>query len=93
MSDPSCAATKTLNLQAAAWSRTSVFFHQLHRTRFRKVTNKNVFFLFFKNAKKTHVYMTSKIHPPKHWHYEFFSYFGFGSKQSIAIFSAIQNVI
>ena len=58
---------------------------------FEKLQTKTYFFTFSKTLKNT--YMTSKIHPPKHWHYEFFSYFGFGSKQSIAIFSAIQNVI
>ena len=49
------------------------------------------FFTFSKMVKNTP--MTRKIHLPKHWHYEFFSFFGFGFKQSIAIFSAIQNVI
>ena len=58
---------------------------------FEKLQTKTYFFTFSKTLKNT--YMTSKIHPPKLWHYEFFSYFGFGSKQSIAIFSAIQNVI
>ena len=58
---------------------------------FEKLQTKTYFFTVSKTLKNT--YMTSKIHPPKHWHYEFFSYFGFGSKQSIAIFSAIQNVI
>ena len=58
---------------------------------FKKLQAKTYFFTFSKTLKNT--YMTSKIHPPKHRHYEFFSYFGFGLKQSIAIFSAIQNVI
>ena len=58
---------------------------------FKKLQAKMYFFTFSKTLKNT--YMTSKIHPPKHWLYEFFSYFGFGLKQSIAIFSAIQNVI
>ena len=58
---------------------------------FEKLQTKTYFFTFSKTLKNT--YMTSKIHPPKHRHYEFFSYFGFGFKQSIAIFSAIQNVI
>ena len=58
---------------------------------FEKFQTKTYFFTFSKTLKNT--YMTSKIHPPKHRHYEFFSYFGFGLKQSIAIFSAIQNVI
>ena len=58
---------------------------------FEKLQTKTYFFTFSKTLKNT--YMTSKIHPPKHWLYEFFSYFGFGLKHSIAIFSAIQNVI
>ena len=58
---------------------------------FKKLQAKTYFFTFSKTLKNT--YMTSKIHPPKHRHYEFFSYFGFGLKQSIAIFSAIQNLI
>ena len=58
---------------------------------FKKLQAKTYFFTFSKTLKNT--YMTSKIHPPKHRHYEFFSYFGLGLKQSIAIFSAIQNVI
>ena len=58
---------------------------------FKKLQAKTYFFTFSKTLKNT--YMTSKIHPPKHRHYEFFSYFGFGLKQSIAIFSAIQNSI
>ena len=49
-----------------------------------KLQTKTYFFTFSKTLKNT--YMTSKIHPPKHRHYEFFSYFGFGLKQSIAIF-------
>ena len=57
----------------------------------RKLRAKMHFFTFSKMSKNT--YMTRKIHPPNYWHYGFSSYFGFGSKQSIAIFSAIQNVI
>ena len=58
---------------------------------FQKLQAKMYFFTFSKTLKNT--YMRSKIQHPKHWHYKFFSYFGFGSKHSIAIFSAIQNVI
>ena len=58
---------------------------------FKKLQAKTYFFTFSKTLKNT--YMTSKIHPPKHWHYEFFSYFGFGSKHSKLFFPAIQNVI
>ena len=57
----------------------------------RKLRGKIHFFTFSKTSKNT--YMTPKIHPPNYWYYEFSSYFGFGLKQSIAIFSAIQNVI
>ena len=57
----------------------------------RKLRAKMHFFNFSKMSKNT--YMTRKIHPPNYWHYGFSSYFGFGSKHSIAIFSAIQNVI
>ena len=57
----------------------------------RKLREKMHFFTFSKTSKNT--YMTRKIHPPNYWHYGFSSYFGFGLKHSIAIFSAIQNVI
>ena len=57
----------------------------------RKLRAKMHFFTFSKTSKNT--YMTPKIHLPNYWYYEFSSYFGFGLKQSIAIFSAIQNVI
>jgi len=66
-------------------------YFQVHRTCFKKVKNKNAFFTFSKTSKNA--YMTRKIHPPNCWHYGFSSYFGFGLKHSIAIFSAIQNVI
>ena len=57
----------------------------------RKLRAKIHFFTFSKTSKNT--YMTRKIHPPSYRHYGFSSYFGFGLKQSIATFSAIQNVI
>ena len=66
-------------------------YFQVHRTNVRKLRPKMHFFTFSKTSKNT--YMTWKIHPPNYRHYGFSSYFGFGLKQSIATFSAIQNVI
>ena len=74
--------------------RLQVFFAHIFKSIgpvLRKLRAKMHFFTFSKMSKNT--YMTRKIHPPNYWHYGFSSYFGFGSKQSIAIFSAIQNVI
>jgi len=66
-------------------------YFQVHRTHFEKVTSKNVFFHFFKNGKKhTHDTKNSSSQTLALW---IFSIFGFGFKHSIAIFSAIQNVI
>ena len=74
--------------------RLQVFFAHIFKSIWpvlKKLRAKMHFFTFSKTSKNT--YMTRKIHPPKHWHYGFLSYFGFGSKHSIAIFSTIQNVI
>ena len=74
--------------------RLQVFFAHIFKSIgpvLRKLRAKMHFFTFSKTSKNT--YMTRKIHPPNYWHYGFSSYFGFGLKQSIAIFSAIQNVI
>ena len=74
--------------------RLQVFFAHIFKSIgpvLRKLRAKIHFFTFSKTSKNT--YMTPKIHLPNYWYYEFSSYFGFGSKQSIAIFSAIQNVI
>ena len=74
--------------------RLQVFFAHIFKSIWpvlKKLQAKMHFFTFSKTSKNT--YMTRKIHPPKHWHYGFLSYFGFGSKHSIAIFSTIQNVI
>jgi len=74
--------------------RLQVFFAHIFKSIgpiFKKLRAKISFFTFSKMVKNTP--MTRKIHLPKHWHYEFFSFFGFGFKQSIAIFPAIQNVI
>ena len=57
----------------------------------KKLRAKTYFCTFSKMLKNTP--MTWKIYFLKHWHYEFFSFFGFGFKHSIAIFSAIQHVI
>ena len=57
----------------------------------KKLRAKMCFFTFSKMVKNTT--MTRKNHLRNHWCYEFFSIFGFGFKHSIAIFSAIQNVI
>ena len=74
--------------------RLQVFFAHIFKSIgpiLKKLRAKMCFFTFSKMVKNTP--MTRKIHLPKHWHYEFFSIFGFGFKHSIAIFSAIQNVI
>ena len=74
--------------------RLQVFFAHIFKSIgpvLRKLRAKMHFFTFSKTSKNT--YMTRKIHPPNYRHYGFSSYFGFGLKQSIAIFSAIQNVI
>ena len=74
--------------------RLQVFFAHIFKSIgpvLRKLRAKMHFFTFSKMSKNT--YMTRKIHPPNYWHYGFSSYLGFGSKHSIAIFSAIQNVI
>ena len=57
----------------------------------RKLRPKMHFFTFSKTSKNT--YITRKIHPHNYRHDGFSSYFGFGLKQSIGTFSAIQNVI
>ena len=74
--------------------RLQVFFAHIFKSIgpvLRNLEAKIHFFIFSKTSKNT--YMTRKIHPPNYWHYGFSSYFGFGLKHSIAIFSAIQNVI
>ena len=74
--------------------RLQVFFAHIFKSIWpvlKKLQAKMHFFTFSKTSKNT--YMTRKIHPPNYWHYGFSSYLGFGSKHSIAIFSAIQNVI
>ena len=74
--------------------RLQVFFAHIFKSIgpvLRKLEAKMHYFTFSKTSKNT--YMTRKIHPPNYWHYGFSSYFGFGLKQSIATFSAIQNVI
>ena len=74
--------------------RLQVFFAHIFKSIglvLSKLRAKIHFFTFSKTSKNT--YMTPKIHLPNYWYYEFSSYFGFGLKQSIAIFSAIQNVI
>ena len=74
--------------------RLEVFFAHIFKSIgpiLKKLRAKMYFFFFSEMLKNTP--MTRKIHLPKHWHYGFLSYFGFGSNYSIAIFSAIQNVI
>ena len=74
--------------------RLQVFFAHIFKSIgpiLKKLEAKTYFFTFSKTQKNT--YMTRKFLPPKHWHYELFSCFGFGSKHSIPIFSAIQNMI
>ena len=74
--------------------RLQVFFAHIFKSIgpvLRNLEAKMYFFTFSKTSKNT--YMMRKIHPPNYWHYGFSSYFGFGLKHSIAIFSAIQNVI
>ena len=74
--------------------RLQVFFAHVFKSIgpiLKKLQAKMCFFTFSKMVKNTP--MTRKIHLPKHWHYQIFSIFGFGFKYSIAIFSAIQNVI
>ena len=74
--------------------RLQVFFAHIFKSIgpiLKKLQAKMYFFTFSKILKDTP--MTGKIYLPKHWHYEFLSFFGFGFKHSIAIFSAIQNVI
>ena len=74
--------------------RLQVFFAHIFKSIgpiLKKLRAKMCFFTFSKMVKNTP--MTRKIYLFKHWHYEFFSFFGFGFKHSIAIFSAIQNVI
>jgi len=74
--------------------RLQVFFAHIFRSIepvLRKVEAKMHFCTFSKTSKNT--YMRRKFHPHNYWHYEFSSYFGFGLKHSIAIFSAIQNMI
>ena len=73
--------------------RLQVFFAHIFKSIgpvLRNLEAKIHFFIFSKTSKNT--YMTRKIHLPNYWHYGFSSYFGFGLKHSIAIFSAIQNV-
>ena len=74
--------------------RLQVFFAHIFKSVgpiLKKLRAKMCFFTFSKMVKNTT--MTRKNHLPKHWCYEFFSIFGFGFKHSIAIFSAIQNLI
>ena len=74
--------------------RLQVFFAHIFKSIglvLRKLRAKMHFFTFSKTSKNT--YMTRKIRPPNYRHYGFSSYFGFGLKHSIAIFSAIQNMI
>ena len=74
--------------------RLQVFFAHIFKSIgpiLKKLRAKMYFFTFSKMVKNTT--MTRKNHLPKHWCYEFFSIFGFGFKHSIAIFSAIQNLI
>ena len=57
----------------------------------KKLRAKMCFFTFSKMVKNTP--MTRKIHLPKHWHYEFFSIFGFGFKHSIAFLIHFEKII
>ena len=77
--------------------RLQVFFAHIFKSIgliLKKLPAKMCFFTFSKIVENTvNTPMTRKIHLPKHCHYEFFSIFRFVFKHSIAIFSAIQNVI
>ena len=71
-----------------------VFFPHIKKpigTVFQKISPKEWFFQLFKSMKKATLTRKSVIY--KNPLYDFVSFFGFGSKISIAIFSATQNSI